>query len=58
MTIKAWDMLYNWLNEMRLGIAPDETVTDINERHERQLQIDLLDEIMEWMNEQEDNDVL
>ena len=51
---KLWDRLYNWLNDMRLGIAPDETVTDLNERNDRQLQIDLLDVIMEWMNELED----
>jgi len=51
---KLWDRLYDWLNDMRLCIAPDETVTDDNERNDRLLQIDLLDEIMEWMNEQED----
>lgn len=44
-----WDRLYNWLNDMRLGIAPDETVTDIDERHCRESQTDILDEIMEWM---------
>lgn len=46
-----WDRLYSWLNDMRLGIAPDETVTDIDERNVRQAQVDLLDEIMEWMVE-------
>ena len=46
-----WDRLYSWLNDMRFGIAPDETVTDIDERNERQAQVDLLDEIMEWMVE-------
>jgi hypothetical protein len=44
-----WDRLYSWLNDMRLGIAPDETVTDIDERHCRESQTDILDEIMEWM---------
>lgn len=44
-----WDRLYNWLNDMRFGIAPDETVTDIDERNVRTSQVDLLDEIMEWM---------
>ena len=45
------DRLYSWLNDMRLGIAPDETVTDIDERNVRTAQVDLLDEIMEWMVE-------
>ena len=44
-----WDRLYSWLNDMRLGIAPDETVTDIDERNVRTAQVDLLDEIMEWI---------
>lgn len=44
-----WDRLYSWLNDMRFGIAPDETVTDIDERNCRESQTDLLDEIMEWM---------
>ena len=44
-----WDRLYSWLNDMRLGIAPDETVYDIDERHCREAQTDILDEIMEWM---------
>lgn len=43
------DRLYSWLNDMRLGIAPDETVTDIDERNVRIAQTDLLDEIMEWL---------
>lgn len=46
---EAWNRLYIWLNDMRLGIAPDETVTDMNERHDRLVQVDLLDEIIEWM---------
>lgn len=46
-----WDRLYSWLNDMRFGIAPDETVHDDDERSERQAQVDLLDEIMEWMVE-------
>lgn len=48
-----WDRLYSWLNDMRLGIAPDETVTDIDERHCRESQTDILDEIMEWMEKAE-----
>ena len=47
------DRLYTWLNDMRFGIAPDESVTDDNDRHDRLIQMDLLDEIMEWMVEQE-----
>lgn len=49
-----FNRLYNWLNDMRLAIAPDETVTDEDERHDRLLQIDLIDELMEWMIEQEE----
>ena len=44
-----WDRLYSWLNDMRLGIAPDETVTDIDERNARIAQTDILDEIMEYL---------
>jgi hypothetical protein len=53
MAIKAlehepkWDRRYNLLNDMRLGIAPDETVTDIDERNTRLAQTDIIDEIME-----------
>ena len=49
------DRLYSWLNDMRYAIAPDENVTDDDERHDRLLQIDLIDELMEWMNEQEES---
>lgn len=52
----SWDRLYNWLNDMRFAIAPDELVTDDDERHDRLLQIDLIDELMEWMLKQEDKD--
>jgi len=51
-----WDRLYSWLNDMRLGIAPDETVTDIDERNVRTAQVDLLDEIMEWMVEPQESE--
>ena len=44
-----WDRLYSWMNDMRLAIAPDETVYNDDERRERQAQVDLLDDIMEWM---------
>lgn len=53
---KICDRLYTWLNDMRLAIAPDESVTDEDERHDRLLQIDLIDELMEWMLEQEGKD--
>lgn len=43
--------LYTWLNDVRLGIAPDETTPE-DERGERQAQVDVIDQIMEWMEEQ------
>lgn len=51
---KIFDRLYTWLNDMRFSIAPDESVTDEDERHDRLLQIDLIDELVEWMDDQED----
>lgn len=63
MAIKAlkeqikFDRLYNWLNDMRFGIAPDETTPD-DERGERQAQVDVLDMIMEWMVEQHESVVI
>lgn len=47
---RLWARLYTWLANMHLSIAPDETVTDIDERNVRIAQVDLLDEIMEWMD--------
>lgn len=49
---EKWDRLYNWLNNMRWAIAPDETITDDQERNDRLIKVDLMDEIMEWMVEQ------
>jgi len=46
---KLWDELYDWLNDTRLSVAPDETVKDEIERHERLAQADMLDEVMECM---------
>jgi len=46
-----WDRLYSWLNDMRLGIAPDETTPD-DERNDRLAQVDVIDDIMEWMVEE------
>ena len=43
------DRLYSWLNDMRLSIAPDERTPDY-ERRVRQAQVDLLDDIMEWID--------
>lgn len=34
-----------FLNDMRFGIAPDETVADDDERREREAQVDVLDKI-------------
>lgn len=48
-----WERLYSWLNDMWFGIAPDESVTDIDERRERQAQVDVINDIMEWMLKQE-----
>lgn len=50
-----WDRLYSWLNDMRLGIAPDET-TPNDERKERQAQVDVIDDIMEWMIEPQERE--
>ena len=46
---KLLDELYDWLNDTRLNIAPDETVKDDIERHERLAQADMLDEVVEYM---------
>ena len=43
--------LYTWLNDVRLGITPDENTPD-DERGERQAQVDIIDQITEWMEEQ------
>lgn len=43
-----WDRLYNWLNDMRYGITPDENTPD-DERREREAQVDVIDDIMEWI---------
>lgn len=46
-----WDRLFNWLNDMRFAIAPDESVTDPQERQDRLIQVDLIDDIMEFMED-------
>lgn len=49
-----WNKLYKGLNDMRLAIAPDETLTDVDKRKYRRAQIDLIDEVMDWMVDQEE----
>ena len=46
-----WDRLFRWLNDFSFGIAPDETVTDYEERQERTAQYDVLQEVLEMMIE-------
>ena len=50
-----WDRLYSWLNDMRFGIAPDETTPD-DERNERLAQVDVIDDIMEWIVEPQESE--
>lgn len=47
-----WNKLYTWLNDMRFGIAPDETTPE-KDRAERWAQVELLDDIMAWMKPDE-----
>ncbi len=49
MMMDKWDKLYNYLNDFRLAIAPDET-TPYDERNDRQIIVDVLDDVMEEMN--------
>ena len=46
-----WDKLYRWLNDFCFAIAPDETVTDYEERQDRTAQYDVLQEVMDMMTE-------
>lgn len=46
------ERIYAWLNDMRLGIAPDETTPE-DERGERQAQVDIIDEIMREIEKEE-----
>lgn len=52
--MSKWDRLYILLNDMRLGIAPDESVSDPDERNKRLIQVDLIDEIMLYMEDMDD----
>lgn len=45
------DRLYSYLNDMRFGIAPDET-TPTDERDKRLAQIEIIDGIMEWIEKE------
>lgn len=50
------DRLYSYLNDMRFGIAPDETVRDDDERGQREAQVDVIDDIMEWIEKESDTE--
>ena len=53
-----WEKLFNWLNDTRFAITPDETTIDYDERMERIAQMDIIDEIIEEMIrlEEKEND--
>lgn len=44
-----WQRLWMWLNDTRLAIVPDETVTDPDIRLVRQVQTEIIDNVMETM---------
>jgi len=46
-----WEKLFNWVNDTAFAIAPDETVTDYDERSNRLAQYDVLQEVLEKMLE-------
>ena len=46
-----------FLNDMRFGIAPDETVADDDERREREAQVDVLDDLMEVVEQMPSVDI-
>ena len=45
---KLWNRLYTWLNDMHLGIAPDESTPD-DERECRIAQTDIIEDVMGWI---------
>ena len=53
--MKKWEKLYLWLNDVRLGIAPDESTPE-DERRQREAQVDIIDDIMEWIERESDTD--
>ena len=48
-----WERLWMWLNDTRLAIAPDETVTDPSRRLIKQAQIEIIDGVFEAMQKLE-----
>lgn len=48
-----WGRLWIWLNDTRLAIAPDETVTDASRRLIKQAQIEIIDGVFEAMQKLE-----
>lgn len=44
----SWSKLYMWLNDMHLGISPDEFTPD-DEKNCRVVQTDIIEDIMEWI---------
>lgn len=50
-----WDKLYNWLNDTRLASAP-EPVLGPEDYTARRVRHDLIDEIMEYMEELDEED--
>lgn len=48
-----WERLWMWLNDTRLAIAPDETVTDPSRRLIKQAQIEIIDGVFEAMQKHE-----
>lgn len=48
-----WQRLWMWLNDTRLAIAPDETVTDPSRRLIKQAQIEIIDGVFEAMQKLE-----
>lgn len=45
---ELWSRLYIWLNDMHLGISPDEFTPD-DERKRREAQTDIIEDIMGWI---------
>ena len=45
---ELWNKLYLWLNDMHLGISPDEITPD-DERKCRTAQTDIIEDVMGWI---------
>ena len=50
---EIWNKLGMWLADTRSAIAPDETLDDVDEKHNRVAQVDMIDTVLEWMDKQE-----